>query len=202
MKDKVPMIMSISTMEDIKKLKNSPTVKYLNLDIQKPDLEVIYYLIENGEKYSYSDMLDGKKDYIYVSYEIFKSSQLLMLDIINSIPANLTELEIARYLYIKLGRTVGYDINVLPDKNETFNLKTINTIHNIWGSLNNLKGTNVSFAKTYLYLCRIMEIDCQLITVSKLGYLKNQLTINGKTIITDITQDIPFIQGGFKQNTS
>ena len=61
MKDKVPMIMSISTMEDIKKLKNSPTVKYLNLDIQKPDLEVIYYLIENGEKYSYSDMLDGKK---------------------------------------------------------------------------------------------------------------------------------------------
>ena len=198
MKDKVPMIMSISTMEDIKKLKNSPTVKYLNLDIQKPDLEVIYYLIENGEKYSYSDMLDGKKDYIYVSYEIFKSSQLLMLDIINNIPTNLTEIEIARYLYIKLGRTVGYDINVLPDKNETFNLKTINTIHNIWGSLNNLKGTNVSFAKTYLYLCRIMEIDCQLITVSKLGYLKNQLTINGKTIITDITQDIPFIQGGFK----
>ena len=198
MKDKVPMIMSISTMEDITKLKNSPTVKYLNLDIQKPDLEVIYYLIENGEKYSYSDMLDGKKDYIYVSYEIFKSSQLLILDIIDNIPANLTELEIARYLYIKLGRTVGYDINVLPDKNETFNLKTINTIHNIWGSLNNLKGTNVSFAKTYLYLCRIMEIDCQLITVSKLGYLKNQLTINGKTIITDITQDIPFIQGGFK----
>lgn len=198
MKDKVPMIMSISTMEDIKKLKENPTVKYINLDITNPDLEVIYYLVENGKKYFYADMLDGKNGYIYVPYEIFKSSQLLLLDIINNVPANLTELEIAKYLYIKLGKTVGYDINVLPDKNETFNLNTINTINNIWGSINNLKGTNVSFTKTYLYLCRIMAIDCELITVSKLGYLKNCLTINNKKIITDITQDIPFIQGNFQ----
>ena len=34
-----------------------------------------------------------------------------------------------------------------------------------------------------------MNIDCKLITVSKMGYLKNMLTINGTNIITDITQD-------------
>lgn len=198
MKDKSPMIMSISTMEDINKLKNMPNVKYINLDITNPNLEVIYYFIDNGKHYSYSDMIDGKNGYIYVTHDIFKESQLFILDIINNIPTNLSELEIARYLYISLGKNLGYDINILPDKNETFNLSIINTINNIWGCINNLKGTNVSFTKLYLFLCRIMNIKCELITVSKLGYLKNMLTINDNKIITDITQDLPFIQAGFK----
>lgn len=198
MKDKSPMIMQISKMEDIKKLKESNTVKYINLDITNPNLEVIYYLIDNGENYSYSDMIEGKNGYIYVSYEIFKSSSLTILDMINNIPVNLDEIEIARYLYITIGKTLGYDINILPDKNETFNLHNINTINNIWGSIYSRKGTNVSFTKLYLYLCRIMNIECELITTSKSGYLKNMLTIHKNKIITDITQDIPFIQGNFK----
>lgn len=198
MKDKSPMIMSISTMDDIKRLNELESVKYINLDITNPNLEVIYYLIDNGQNYSYSDMIDGKNGYIYVAYEVFKEAELSILDIINNIPTNLDELEIARYLYISLGKTLGYDINILPDKNETFNLNTINTINNIWGCINNSKGTNVSFTKIYLYLCKIMNIDCKLITISKMGYLKNMLTINGTNIITDITQDIPFIQANFK----
>lgn len=185
-------------MDDIKRLNELEFVKYINLDITNPNLEVIYYLIDNGQNYSYSDMIDGKNGYIYVTYEVFKEAELSILDIINNIPTNLDELEIARYLYISLGKTLGYDINILPDKNETFNLNTINTINNIWGCINNSKGTNVSFTKIYLYLCKIMNIDCKLITVSKMGYLKNMLTINGTNIITDITQDIPFIQANFK----
>lgn len=198
MKDKSPVIMQISTMEDIKKLKESKDVKYINLDITNPNLEVIYYLIDNGQNYLYADMIDKKNGYIYVSYKIFKEASLNILDIINNIPINLDELEIARYLYISIGKKIGYDINILPDKNETFNFYNINTINNIWGSIHNLKGTNVSFTKLYLYLCRIMNIDCQLITTSKSGYLKNMLTINNSKIITDITQDIPYIQSGFK----
>lgn len=185
-------------MDDIKRLNELESVKYINLDITNPNLEVIYYLIDNGQNYSYSDMIDGKNGYIYVAYEVFKEAELSILDIINNIPTNLDELEIARYLYISLGKTLGYDINILPDKNETFNLNTINTINNIWGCINNSKGTNVSFTKIYLYLCKIMNIDCKLITISKMGYLKNMLTINGTNIITDITQDIPFIQANFK----
>lgn len=199
MKNKSPLIMSISTMEDIKTLESTPSVKYLNVDITNPNLEVVYYLLDNGENYSYADLLDGKNGYIYVSYEVFKEGQLELLDIINTIPTNLNKLEIARYLYIKLGKTIGYDINVLPDKNETFNLQTINTINNIWGSIKNKKGTNISFVKIYLYLCRILNIDCDIISVNN-GYLKNVLTIDNKSILTDITGDIPLIQAGFKTN--
>ena len=198
MKNTKPIIMSVSNMEDIKILKENSNIKYINLDITSPNLEVISYLIKNGDGYSYSDCLDGKKGYIYVSYDIFKSSELLLLDIINGIPDGLSELEMARYLYITLGRILGYDINVLPDKNETFNLKIINTINNIWGCLYNLRGTNVSFTKIYLYLCRLAGINCELVAVSQLGYLKNKLVVDNKVIMTDITQDIPFIQASFK----
>ena len=186
MKDKSPVIMSKSTMKDIQELKKSNNIKYLNIDITSPDLEVIYYLIENGKNYSYSDMLDGKRGYIYVSYDVFRESELLLLDIINNIPITLDELEISKYLYIKVGKILGYDINILPDKNETFNLKEISTVNNIWGSINKRKGTNVSFTKVYLYLCRIMAIDCNLVSVNDEGYLQNSLSIKNKTIITDI----------------
>ena len=185
-------------MEDIDNLKKNKTIKYINLDIKNPNMEVIYYLIENGQNYSYSDMIDEKNGYIYVSYDIFKESELLILDILKGIPNNLNKLEISRYLYTTLGKIVGYDINILPDKNETFNLKIINTINNIWGCLYNLKGTNISFAKIYLYLCRLTGIECNLTTTSNSGYFKNILTIDDQNIVTDITQDIPFIQASFK----
>lgn len=198
MKDSSQIRMNINNMDDIKKLETTPTIKYLNIDIMNPNLEVIYYLIDHGQNYSYSEKIDNQNGYIYVSHEIFKQSQLFILDIINSIPIDLNELEISRYLYITIGKNLGYDINILPDKNETFSLKDINIINNIWGCLSNTKGTNASFSKLYLYLCRIMNIDCKLITTSKLGYLKNILTIDNTNIIVDITQDIPFIQAGFK----
>lgn len=185
-------------MEDIKRLEKNKNVKYVNIDIMNPNLEVIYHLIDHGQKYSYSERMDEKNGYIYVSHDIFKQSQLFILDIINSIPVELNELEIARYLYITIGKNLGYDINSLPDKNETFSLKNINIINNIWGCLSITKGTNASFTKLYLYLCRIMNIDCKLITNSKIGYLKNILTIEGSNIIVDITQDIPYIQADFQ----
>ena len=198
MKDSSQIRMNITNMDDIKKLQKNPNIKYLNIDIMNPNLEVIYYLIDHGKNYSYSDLIDNKRGYIYVSHDIFKQSQLLILDIINNIPSTLTELEIARYLYITVGKNLGYDINILPDKNENLSLKNINIINNLWGSLNITKGTNSSFCKLYLYLCRIMNIDCNLVITSQLGYLKNILTIDNTNLTIDITQDIPFIQAGFK----
>lgn len=198
MKDSKQLRMNITNMADIKKLEKNKDIKYLNIDIMHPNLEVIYYLIDHGKNYSYSDLIEDKLGYIYVSYDIFKQSQLFILDIINHVPATLNELEIARYLYITIGKNLGYDINILPDKNETFDLKNISIINNLWGSINLTKGTNSSFCKLYLYLCRLMNIDCNLIITSQIGYLKNVLTINNTNIIVDITQDIPYIQAGFK----
>lgn len=197
MKDSSRIIMTIKNMEDIKKLKASPNIKYLNLDIYNPNLEVIYYLIDHGEKYSYSEIIGNIKGYIYVPHDIFKQSQLFILDIINSIPIDLNEIEIARYLYITIGKNIGYDINSIPEKNETFNLKNMNMINNIWGSISSTKGTNTSLTKLYLYLCRIMNLECQLTDTTKSGYLKNILTINNRNLMVDITKDIPFIQANF-----
>ena len=152
MKDSKQLRMNITSIDDIKKLEKNKDIKYLNIDIMNPDLEVIYYLIDHGQNYSYADLYDNQKGYIYVPYDVFKQSQLFILDIINHIPTTLNELEIARYLYITIGKNIGYDINILPDKNETFSLKNINIINNLWGSLNITKGTNASFCKLYLYL--------------------------------------------------
>ena len=192
------MIMNINTMEDIKKLKNTPSVKYINLNIASPNLEVIYYLLEHGQKYSYAEIIDDKRGYIYVPFEIFQKAQMFILDVINNIPPNLTKLEIARYFYITIGKNIGYDINIITEKNETFNLEKINTINNLWGSIYHTKGTNISFAKLYLYLCKIMKIDCQLLSIYNNDSYKNVLTINNRTIEVNIKEDIPFIQAGFK----
>lgn len=200
MKDSKNIRANITSINDIKKIEEQPNVKYLNIDIMNPDLEVIYYLIDHGQKYSYSELIDDKKGYIYVPHEIFKHSMLFLLNIINHVPTSLTEIEIARYLYITIGKNIGYDINILPDKNEIFTLKNINIINNIWGSINITKATNISFCKLYLYLCRLMNIECKLITTGQIGYQKNMLTIDNTNIIVDITQDIPYIQAGFKTN--
>ena len=200
MKDSKQLRMNITSMADIKKLEQKKEVKYLNIDITNPDLEVIYYLIDHGHNYIYADLIDSARGYIYVPYDIFKQAMTFILDIINHVPATLNELEIARYLYITIGKNIGYDINILPDKNETFSLKSINIINNLWGSIYTTKGTNTSFCKLYLYLCRIMSIDCKLIATSQLGYQKNVLTINNTNIVVDLTQDIPYIQAGFKTN--
>ena len=198
MKDSQAIVMNITCMDDIKRLNKNNNIKYINLDINEPDLEVIYYLIENGNKYSYAEKIDDKKGYIYVSHDIFKQAELFILEIINKIHINLSELEIARYLYITIGKNIGYDINILPDKNETFSLKNISIINNLWGSIYYGKGTNTSLTKLYNYLCRFMNIDSKIMTTSKLGYQKNLLTIQNRTMMVDITQDIPYIQANFK----
>ena len=45
------MIIDINNMEDIQKLKKGSSIKYINLNLTSPNLEVIYYLLENGQKF-------------------------------------------------------------------------------------------------------------------------------------------------------
>ena len=173
MKNDSKIIMDINTMEDIKVLRNTPSVKYLNLNITSPNLEVIYYLLENGKKYSYAEKIDDNRGYIYVPYEIFYKSQMFILDIINNIPTNLTKLEVARYFYITIGKNIGYDINILPEKNEVLNLEIINTINNIWGSIYNKKATNVinnNIKNIGITDCEVLNLDYK----KALEYLNNQ----------------------------
>jgi len=197
MKDKEQLVLSVSNKEELNKIENNNNLKYINIDITNPKKEIIDYLKTNGHNLSYAEMINGQKGYIYIDYITFKNAENIINNIIENIPKNLSQLEVAKYLYIKLGQLLGYDINTIPEKNEVLNLSAINTINNIWGSITSGKSTNKTITTIYYYLCKLAKIDCKIIKVNNYGYQKNILTIDDKEIITDLTQDIPYIQSGY-----
>jgi hypothetical protein len=198
MKDKKQLILNINSPEDLNRIEEDKNIKYINIDITNPNKKVIDYLLTNGQNLLFSEVVDGKSGYIYVEYEIFKKGQLLINEIIRSIPQSFSNLEKSKYLYIKLGSFIGYDINSIPNKTESINLSAINTVNNIWGAMTKARATNETISLIYFYLCRLAEIECKIITINKNGYKKNIITIDNTEMILDLTQDIPYIQGNFK----
>ncbi len=188
--------MTINDYEDLDKLNDD--IKYININIKKIDNEVIYYFKKHGQNYYYSESIDDNIGYIYVDYDTFIKGNKLMESIINNIPDNLNKLEIAKYLYINIGKLISYDINIIPEKNETINYYQFSSINNIWGALSNLKATNQAYCKLYLYLCSYFDISCDIINVNDKKNLANKLTIDNNTLIVDLTSDIPYIQAGYK----
>lgn len=198
MNTKYPLILNILSIDDIKKIENNSITEYINIDIKHPNIDINNYLIENGSKYSYSDI----NGYIYVDYETFVKGEKVLDNIIKDIPNDLNDLELCKYLYIKLAKNLKYDINIISEKNDAFNFNDINTINNIWGALANKRATNISYTKTFMYLCFLVGLDCDVIEVNNYKYKQNKidLIVNDKktTIICDITQDVPYIQGNFQ----
>lgn len=198
MKDKEQLMLSISTLEDLKLLEENKKIKYVNISLTNPNKKIIDYLLTNGENLSYSELIEDKTGYIYIDYRTYRTGQLLIEEIIKNIPTKWNELEKCRYLYIKLGSFLGYDINTIEEKNEIVNLSTIHTINNIWGCMAKGKGTNKSITEVFYYACRLIGIDCKIVTVNEYGYQKNIITIGNQEMILDLTQDIPYIQAGFQ----
>lgn len=198
MKDKRQLMLSIADLEDLSKLEENKSFKYINIDITNPNKKIIDYLLTNGQNLLFTNIINDRPGYIYVDYVAFRNGQLLINELIKSIPDNLTDLEKCKYLYVKLGSFIGYDINAIEEKNETMNLSTIHTINNIWGAMSKGKGTNKSITELFFYLCRLAGIDCKIVIINNFGYQKNIITIDNTEIIVDLTQDIPYIQSGFR----
>lgn len=198
MNTKYPLILNILSIDDVQKIENNSVTEYINIDIKHPNIDINNYLVENGFKYSYSDI----NGYIYVDYETFINGEKVLDDIIKNIPTNLNDLELCKYLYIKLAKTLKYDINIMTEKNDAFCFNDINTINNIWGALSNKKATNISYTKTFTYLCSLVGLNCEVIETNNYKYKKNKINLmvdnNPITIICDITQDVPYIQGNFQ----
>ena len=190
------IIITLSKYDDIEKLNDN--IKYVNIDIKNCDDRVINYLKENGKGYYYSDSINNKDGYIYVDYNTFIKGNNIINKIVDNMPNNLSKLEMAKYLYVSIGKLISYDINIIPDKNEVVNFSNLSTINNIWGALSNLKATNQSYCKLYLYLCSLFDIACEIISINNIGVLANKLTIDNNTLIVELTADIPFIQAGYK----
>ena len=103
----------------------------------------------------YSESINNKDGYIYVDYETFVKGEEVIKEITNDIPKNLNNIELAKYLYIMIGKNIGYDISIL-NNNDTFDLSKIGVVNNIWGALKEGYANNVSYTKIYLYLTFIL----------------------------------------------
>ena len=195
MKDDM-VIYDIVNLSDCKKLDNK--VKYVTIDVINVDVDVISYLVNNGSSFLYTDRINDKRGYVYVDYATFVKGQSVIDVIVDGVPKGLSKLEIARYLYIKLGKSVGYDIDIAMDKNEFFSLNNIKNVNNIWSCLANGKVSGVTLAKIYLYLCSIFDIECEIVYNNENGFCYNKIVIDENTYIVCLGRDIALIQAGFE----
>lgn len=195
MKNTHSLVLTVSTIEDINKLEDN--TKYINLDISNCTQDVINYFLQNGENYLYSEMIDKNKGYIYVKYEDFYNAENIINAIYLDMPNNLNKLEIARYLYTKIAKYVYFDININPEKNETYNFLLTSSINNIWGSLSSGRITRNTVSKLYYYLCKRLDINIKLETTEEKEFY-NQLLIDNHVLNVDLFKDIPYLQVGMK----
>lgn len=192
MKNTHSLVVSVSSMKDIDNIKEN--TKYINIDITNCNYDVIDYFLKKGQKYLYSEIIDNTKGYIYVSYEDFSNAENIINMIYVNMPNDLNKLEIARYLYTSIAKYVFFDINIIPEKNETYSFSLTSNINNLWGSLSLGRVTDISAAKIFYYLCKRLDIDISLEINHDTKEAYNKLTINNLILNADLFQDIPYIQ--------
>jgi len=82
MKNTHSLVVSVSTIKDIDKIKEN--TKYINIDITNCNHDIIDYFLKHGHNYLYSEIIDNTKGYSYVSFEDFYKAET----IINAIYTN------------------------------------------------------------------------------------------------------------------
>ena len=189
------IIVNIKNIKDIDNINDN--TKYINIDIQKVNAEVIDYFLLNGSSYSYTDITSDRCGFIYASYDMFKLGESLVSDIISVMPNNLNNIEMARYIYISLGRFLCTDINAMEDKNEAISFSKISTINNIWGALSSRRVNDVVISKIFMYVCARVGIKCELISGSIRGDICNKLYLDDSFITVNLFDDMFNIHGGF-----
>ena len=188
-------ILKINEYNDISKI--SDNTKYINISINKCDNKVIDYFFNNGSRYLYSDSLNNKNGFTYVSYDVFRNGERIITYILNNIPDNLSVLEKIRYIYIKLGKIFNLDINTVPDKNEMLSLKEITDLNNIWLAATKNNVTEISISKIFLYICMRLGIKSEIVNTNINGELANKIYIDDSFIIVNLFKDLQNIKAGF-----
>lgn len=189
------VIVNIKSMKDIDKI--SENTKYINVSIDDVNIEVIDYLLLNGNRYSYSDIIGEKNGFIYASYDMFKYSEGVITSIIDSMPSGLNKIEMIRYIYIALGKILCVDINTMDSKNETISFNNISIINNIWGAISRRKVGDAVVSKIFMYLCSRIGVKCELVSSNIKGNIANKVYFDDSFLIVDLFSDIHNIQGGF-----
>lgn len=192
MKNNKSLLVSVSSMLDIKKIDKN--TKYINIDITNCTQDVINYFLDNGKEYLYSEIIDGVKGYIYVSYDEFFKAENIITSIYIDMPNDLSKLEIARYLYTSIAKYIFLDINVSPEKNESYSFSLISNINNLWGSLSDGRVSDISCAKIYYYLCKRMGLAITYLVNEHTKEAYNRLIIDNILLNVDLFNDIPYLQ--------
>ena len=194
MNNKTPLIVTISSINDIKKITND--TKYINLNISTINNTIINYFKINGKNYLYSDFVDNSYGYTYVSYNEFLKAENIIDDIYDNMPNNLNYLEIFRYLYINIAKYVSFDINSDYSKNETYNLSLVSNINNLWGSLSIGRITNKTIAKIYYYICKRKALSIKIIAND--NEILNEITLNNQILYVNLFKDLPYISANMQ----
>lgn len=189
------IIVSIGKMSDIKKI--TENTRYINLSIDKVDMEVIDYFLLHGQDYMYTDSIDGKSGFVYANYDMFCEGERLIDSIMDMMPLGISSTFMVRYIYIRLGKVLSVDINTIDKKNDVLSFGTISTINNIWGALAKRKVTNTSMCKIFMYLCSRVGISSEIVNSSLSGNMANKFLIEDDVILADLFSDICYIQGNF-----
>lgn len=189
------VIVNIKCIKDVDNI--TTKTKYINLSIENIDNDVIEYFLLHGKDYLYSDTIDNRNGFIYANYDMFKTGETLISNIILNMPNDLNDIERIRYIYISLGKILCTDINILDDKNETISFDKISILNNIWGALTKRKISNTIISKIFMYVCFRIGIKSELICSNIKGNIANKIYINDSSLIVDLYKDIHNIQGRF-----
>ena len=195
MKNTHSLVLSVSTLKDIDKI--TEDTKYINIDITNSTHDVIDYFLKNGDNFLYSEIIENNKGYIYVGFEDFCRAETIISAIYADMPDNLTKLEIARYLYVSVAKRVFFDINIIPEKNESYCFSLTSKINNIWGSLSLGRVTKSSASKIYYYLCKRLDLNIT-IDMDPNKELYNKIIIDKLVLNVNLFDDIPYIQANMK----
>ena len=193
--NKGSILVCINSINDVDKI--TPDTKYINIAIDNINTDVIDYFLLHGDKYSYSDIMNGKMGFIYADYECFRLGEMKISNIINNMPNNLNTLEKIRYIYISLGNLLSSDINLMEDKNECVSFANISLVNNIWGSLANGKTFDKTISKIFMYVCARIGIKSELIVSNIGGSIGNKIYLNDSFLIVNLFKDISNIRGKF-----
>ena len=189
-------IVEINSKEDV--LKVNDKTKYIAISINSSDNDLVNYFFENGKSYLYTDMLDGKSSYIYANYDMFRMGEEVIDDIISGIDPSFTALEKVRYIYIFLGTRICSDINTIAEKNTSICFNDFALINNIWGVIVKKRATNISLVKLFMYICRKVNIKCDIVCGNMHGKYVNKIYLDNSYFLVDLYSDLYNIQSMFK----
>ena len=116
---------------------------------------------------------------------------------LENIPQNLTQIEMARYIYIELGRYFFYDERYIISDSDEEKRKIFD--RDIDDIVNN-KAVCTSLSRIYENLLDRVGIKSKtrLVKGERLGHGYTEIEIDGKKYRTDLIHDLMYIKTGFK----